>query len=530
MRAYFFIRHADYVRNFEWLLRELARRGHAVHLAFGFEKGELALAQGLADEFPGLVTIGYAPIRFDLWQPLEWKLRAWLDYLRYRGPAYRDADYLRERARRGVAPAIQRLAEREPAAALVERLLRLAIARIPPLPALAGEPAARDADVVIVTPLVSEPAQHAFAASAHAAGRPVALAVHSWDNLTNKGLVQFVPDRTYVWNAVQQREAVELHGLPADSVVAVGAHSYDHWFDWRAARDREAFCAEVGLDPARPFLLYVGSSKQIAPDERPIIRAWIERLRRDPRLREVGVLVRPHPSRGPKWDDDPFADLGDVVVFPRHGAQPQNEQRRADYYDSIHHAAAVVGLNTSALIEAAIVGRRTYTFVVEGGNTQEGTLHFHYLLSENGGPLVAARTLDEHVDDLAGALTADTSDDDWRRPFLESFLRPHGLDAAGAPLLADDLERVAASERRPQVPVGARAVAAALLPAALLMCVLERGRLPVRGEETRTPPELPRGKPFSQRAAKELRRRRKRARQAAVRRVRRALAAVARVT
>ena len=66
------------------------------------------------------------------------------------------------------------------------------------------------------------------------------------------------------------------------------------------------------------------------------------------------------------------------------------------FYHSIHHSAAVVGANTTALIDAAIIGRRTYSILLpELKGAQEQTLHFHYLLPENGGALVVAGSLGE---------------------------------------------------------------------------------------------------------------------------------------
>src|SRR5207248_1363799 len=77
---------------------------------------------------------------------------------------------------------------------------------------------------------------------------------------------------------------------------------------------------------------------------------------------------------------------------------PTDESSKADYYDSIHHSAAVVGLNTTAMIEAAIVGRPVLTVLdPEYEAVQHGTLHFRYLLETGGGVLRVAETLSEHV-------------------------------------------------------------------------------------------------------------------------------------
>ena len=127
-------------------------------------------------------------------------------------------------------------------------------------------------------------------------GIPVSFPVRSWDNLTNKGLLRDAPDQVLVWNDLQKREAVELHGVEPESVVVTGAPAYDHWFDWQPSRTRDELCAAAGLDPAHPLVLYVGSSEFIAPDEPRFVRRWVEAVRaRGGTLARAGLLVRPHP-------------------------------------------------------------------------------------------------------------------------------------------------------------------------------------------------------------------------------------------
>ena len=45
-------------------------------------------------------------------------------------------------------------------------------------------------------------------------GIPVVSLVHSWDNLTSKGLLSAIPDRLLVWNEVMASEAEAFHGIP----------------------------------------------------------------------------------------------------------------------------------------------------------------------------------------------------------------------------------------------------------------------------------------------------------------------------
>jgi hypothetical protein len=154
--------------------------------------------------------------------------------------------------------------------------------------------------------------------------------------------------------------------------------------------------------------------------------------------------VRPHPQHAEQWQT---ARLGDerVVVWPAGGANPTAEASRADYYDSIYHSAAVVGVNTSALIESAIVGRGVYSFLApEFRETQEGTLHFHHLHRAYGGLVHATESFDEHVAQLEVAVRGTHDDAERCRRFVEAFVRPPGSDAAAALRVVAALETTVA--------------------------------------------------------------------------------------
>src|SRR5262249_42653748 len=115
-----------------------------------------------------------------------------------------------------------------------------------------------------------------------------------------------------------------------------------------------------------------------------------------------------------------------------------DEQARADYFDSIFHSAAVVGINTSAFIEAGIVGRPVFTIVMpDYEDNQHGTVHFDYLLKAGGGLLSAATGVDAHLAQLSAALYAPQS---GVKPFVREFVRPLGLDRAATPVFVDAVE------------------------------------------------------------------------------------------
>ena len=311
-------------------------------------------------------------------------------------------------------------------------------------------------DLLLVTPVVREGSpQSDYVRSARARGVRTAFCVASWDNLTNKGLIHDRFDLVTVWNEAMKREAVELHGMPPERVAVTGAQSFDEWFGRRPSTTREAFCARVGLRPDRPYLLYVCSSPFVAPHETPFVRAWVAQLREAPTeaLRQVGVLVRPHPQNWKQWRDFDSSGMVNVTIYPPLGAVPVDPASKNEYFDSIHHSTAVIGVNTSAEIESAIVGRKVFSLLVpEFRETQEGTLHFHHLTGTDDGLLYVSDNFPDHLAQLDAALRDGPADaDDRSGRFVETFVRPHGVDVVATQKLVEVLENTGASAAPPAV-------------------------------------------------------------------------------
>jgi len=453
MKALFVIKHPGAIRNLESVLAELELRGHTAHLAF-----ESLSPPHAADHLvrfvrnhPGLTWSKLPETKSYRWVALAEAVRIGLDYLRYLEPRYADASKLRARARAATPPSLAAMANVAARSRLSLRLFRFALAAVerlmPPPPPVFRLIAEQDPDVVLVTPLVGFASRQAdYLRAARATGRWTAFPVLSWDNLTNKGLLRDVPDRVFVWNESQAAEAVELQGVPREQVAVSGAAAYDHWFDWTPSASRDEFCRRVGLNPEKPFVLYVCSSPFIAEDEPSFVAGWLEALRasEEPGLHDLGVLIRPHPQNAASWERSHLAGGDQVAIWPARGEDPLSGEEKSRYFDSIHHSAGVVGVNTSALIEAGIVGRSVYTLLArEFDETQGGTLHFHYLARPEAGLLQTATTFEEHFAQLATGLTRDGSSA-RSAEFVADFVRPHGRDRPATPIVVDELERLVA--------------------------------------------------------------------------------------
>ena len=285
--------------------------------------------------------------------------------------------------------------------------------------------------------------QSDIVAAAKALGVPCGLLVFSWDNLSNKGVMHVTPDATFVWNELQKREAVEMHGVPPESVVVTGAPRFDEFIAMEPTARREPFLTRNGLDPARRTILYLGSAPFVSTAEPTLVTAWLDSLRssQHAELREANVFIRPHPRTRGVWMEFDPTRWTNVVCDLR-----PSIHRLGGLYNQITRSDAVVGLNTSAQIEAAILGKPVYTF--DAGDLapgQEGSSHYYYLLRENGGIVEHGRTMAEHLDQLAAGLRGEFDPEAHRCVRRESFVRPRGLDLPATPILVDRL--IAFAER-----------------------------------------------------------------------------------
>jgi hypothetical protein len=448
MKIFVSMWHLGSFRMHEPVLRRLAANGHEIHVALGRAEGlgwTKALNTLVADH-PSVSWTWLSPPTAAFWAELAKTIRLWVDYLRYFHPDYDRTPILKARAGERLPPRLiaisHRPAFRNPVnRARLVRVLRWLEQALPPVPEIEHELRERRPDLVIVTPLIYlGSSQFEVMRTALAQGIRTLYAVGSWDHLSSKALIRDMPQRIAVWNQTQKDEAVRLHGVPPDRVIVTGAQCYDQWFGRRPVRTREEFCRRVGLPADRPFVLYVCSALFWgSPVEAEFVRRWVESLRTsaEPALRNVGVLVRPHPARMDEWRQVDLSSFDHVSLY---GSNPVDGASKDDYFESLYYGSAVVGLNTSAFLEGAVVGRPVHTVLLpEFHENQEGVLHFHYLFTVGGGVLQAARPFEEHHARLAASL-APSAPAEPGAAFVREFVRPHGLDVAATPVFCEAVE------------------------------------------------------------------------------------------
>ena len=216
-----------------------------------------------------------------------------------------------------------------------------------------------------------------------------------------------------------KREAVS-----SDAVAKGRNHRgmrFSKFFKATVRFSRDEFCRRFGLDPSKPIITYLGSSRTIAPEEHLFLWRWIEALRSCdvPQVMACNVFVRPHPMNNAIWDQWPKECPRNIGVWDG----SDNDVRGV--IDCVSHSVAVVGVNTTAMLEAAALGKPVLTVLddaVRAGQAER--IHFDHLTSVAGGLVTAARDFDEHVSQVSALLKGDDSFVKKSERFSQAFLLP----------------------------------------------------------------------------------------------------------
>lgn len=241
-------------------------------------------------------------------------------------------------------------------------------------------------------------------------GIPVGSLVQSWDNLSSKtAILPSWVDRYWTWSESMSDELLRFNPrVRPESVEVVGNPHCDLHRNAAVLESREVFCARMGLDPSRPYVLFGTGTARWLPREPDSVATIIGALNKQ--LPQVQSLLRLHPkddgSRWTAWSEQLKA-LGVVVQrthpeshMDRGGFQPPIEFFR-EQISALYHAAVVVNTASSLTVDAAILDKPVISIgfdVVSDPLFPEGRAaaynrSTHYgRLADTGGVLVPSST------------------------------------------------------------------------------------------------------------------------------------------
>lgn len=265
------------------------------------------------------------------------------------------------------------------------------------------------------------------------------IVVLSWDNLTTKGLIHILPDYVFAWNQIQANDAINIHKMPKDRVRIVGSPFFDKWKNTKnLIRPRDEFMRSQKLNPDFPYIVYLGSSGNIADDETWLIRKIAEALKASsiPELQNLQILVRPHSSNQENLKK--LEGLPIVFTDSEYIGVPFSEARQVNMFNTLYHCAVTISINTSAIIDAILIGKSCISIKTDKyQDTHLGSAHFRNLLDYNAVLLV--ENIDECLSAIHDYLTGKDKIAEQRNKFVLEFINSPETEKTAGETIADFL-------------------------------------------------------------------------------------------
>lgn len=451
MKALFVINTISRYAYFDSIIRHLCDRGHSVvllsdllHLPGGSDQA----AATAASELTSLST-GTSRRRKRLRKLIFGlrEIRSYASYLNRSGqdPFYlsRQYGYLPRIVKKiiALAPVVNRII----ASAVTRRTIAFLERLIPPDRGIADHIRSIGPDVVVASPALMRFSEEIeYIKAAKSLGIPTAIPIFSWDSLTTKGLIQIVPDVTLVWNDAQAAEAQSIHGIPEEKIEVTGSPFMDKWFEQPSQPLSEPdFRNSVGLDANSRFVLYLGSTVNIARDESWLALELAEQLRETHGGR-VQILVRPHGAHQSVFEK--LRHPG-IVVWTRDELLPDSPQAFAAFAASIAYATAIVGINTTGMVDAVVAGKPVITAQIGEYRHTNASKAVHYRQIVDSGIYEIANTEAECVELIGRLLDGHDDKAEARRSFVERFIRPMGTKTPAGEVAAETIERAAQGQQ-----------------------------------------------------------------------------------
>ncbi|MCH2320125.1 MAG: hypothetical protein MK384_00540 [SAR202 cluster bacterium] len=455
LRILFVLRWSYIFTYHESTIRELCKRGYDVEVLFDevHSAGDAGTAVMAAVSDHVNLSWGWSLRRIGIWRKPVFVARELLTYASYLGRPEQDEYYIK-RWEKYLPAYIQRLVTSWIGRLFLKSklgrwVLKKFIEIVPSDRAICASLREWNPDVVIASPSNMKYSEEIeYVKAAKTMGIPTVIAVLSWDNLTTKGLLHETPAATLVWNRAQQAEAVSIHDIPKDMTVVTGAPFLDKWFDDVPVMEEKTFRRLVNIDHDTPFVLYLGSSANIARNESWLVAALASRLARSNHA-DIKILARAHGGNSDIFEE---LSMSNVTVWDRSESLPDSRESLMQFAAALRYSVCAVGLNTTAMVDALLMDSPVITLLVpEYADTNASkAVHFSYLL--DAGVYLKVKDTDEFMAGLELILQGKDLTQVERQQFKLDFIRPYGMDISAGSVAATAIEMTA--KRRPPSEIG----------------------------------------------------------------------------
>lgn len=305
-------------------------------------------------------------------------------------------------------------------------------------------------DVVWSTFCVA-PQEYPYYLAARDAGIPVVTSILSFDNLTSRSAIPDY-DHYYVWHEGMRAQLLRFYPhVSPDRVTITGTPQFDFHRDPAFLPERGDTLAMLGLPSDARYVLYAASFVGLAPEEPLLVRALAQRMRENPALRDVWMVVRIHPLERPeRWR--PATDASPRVVVQTAWERPpdadgwtlSSPSDQTRLIGTLAHAEACVNVASTMSLDAAILDRPVIGIDFSGEPeapagvmyTEYGVDHYAPLVARGG--LRVAESWSELLALMEAALTDPARDRAQRADMVRhecGMVDGHAADRLAAALL-----------------------------------------------------------------------------------------------
>lgn len=272
------------------------------------------------------------------------------------------------------------------------------------------------------------------------------IPVMTWDTLTTKGLFHVTPDLLLVWNEAQAKEAEDHHKIKKENIKIVGSPFFDKWFsDFKPSISHSEFAQKFGFNEKFPIITYLGSSENIASDEKWLIQEIKNVLdsSKAEKIRNTQIIFRPHPANCAVYEN--FSVPG--VFVQKNVNLPKKGDAMQDFYDMFYHSTAVLSINTSGMVDAVLAGKPVISLErKEFEKTQILAQHYKHMRESNA--LYVTKTPAEFLEIFKKLLEGEDPKEPEREKFIKNFIRPRGLEISAGDVIVFEMEELDREKRR----------------------------------------------------------------------------------
>jgi hypothetical protein len=257
-------------------------------------------------------------------------------------------------------------------------------------------------------------------------GIPTAGFIFSWDNLTSRSRVMVPYDYWLVWHEGMKRQLLSIYPRIRESNVFVtGTPQMDFHFRPELVMPREELARRIGIDAARPFILYTTGMLKHFPEEYKHVRLVI-RLLKELDLKPCPQLVVRNYIKdiSPELSEMAGQKIENVVFPPmlwdKEWATPRPEDLEL-YCSLLRHSAMSINAASTVTLEFLLIDKPVINldFDPPGSNLAPCDGFKRHIRFDHFWPVASS-----------GASMVAQSEDDMRRMLVEGLTQPAaGRDA-----------------------------------------------------------------------------------------------------